>query len=70
MLILPGITHRTEHGSQGVATISPTSHICLHFITNVVKFDFQLTLKFTNSSRGGVAVGDRSQVKAAKRKQK
>lgn len=53
-----------------MAAISQTSHICLHFITSMVKFDFQLTLKFTNSSRGGVAVGDRSQVKAAKRKQK
>ena len=53
LFILPGSTHRTEHGSQGVAAISPTSHICLHFITDMVKFDFQLTLKFTNSRRGG-----------------
>lgn len=36
-----------------MATISQISHICLHFITNRGRFDFQLTLKFTNSSRGG-----------------
>lgn len=53
LLALPGIARGTQHGSQGVATIGQTSHICLHFITNMVKFDFQVTLKFTNSSRAG-----------------
>lgn len=42
--------HRTELDSQGVATPSQSSHICLHFI-DTVKSDFRLTLRFTDSSR-------------------
>jgi hypothetical protein len=42
----------------------------LLFITNVVKVDIQLNLKFTNPSREREWIGDRSQGKVPKRKQK
>lgn len=39
-------THRPQHG------VTRSSHICLHFITEMVGFDFSLTLQFTSSSKG------------------